>query len=84
MIPRMFTRSSLVSFTRRSSSRRPAAPLDEGVQDVLRRLQEAEREVARTIASLDEIAALLRGRAPGPEPTPAPDAPGLRRSVPPR
>lgn len=86
MIPRMFTRGTLVPFTRRSMGRTPPAPRDQGVRDVVARLEEAEREVARTIESLDEIAAMLRGQArpSAPIPAAAPQHPGLRRTVPPR
>lgn len=92
MITRMISRDTLVRFTRRTMVREPPPPQDEGVRDVLRRVQDAEREVARTIESLDVLAQLLRDavRPPDegasavvPPPPAATPRPGLRRSVPP-
>lgn len=74
----MSLRDSLVAFTRRRSSDRTSTTSgNEGVQDVLLRLHAAEREVARTIESLEHIATLLRG-ADAPGTTKAPHRRGPR------
>jgi len=81
--PRMFSQGSLAPVIGRPPVVAPRPPMDPAIALLLRRLDEAQRELGSTIAAVEELSRVLAGR-PAPR-RPAPDGsarPGLRRSMP--
>lgn len=82
----MFSRGPSASTPGPRSRSTTGGPSAEAIEAAVRGLEQAQRDVDAMIATLDEIAALLRGaattQAPTTAPSPATEAAGLRRRVP--